>query len=291
MDSTSPPPSDSSDDPRAGVVEALRLLEQDPEAYPEAKKRLQGVLEHVEESDQEPHLTVEELKRLAEHPGPVQLPDHVYRCRLCMDLFLVLKSEHRATVPPPSPGRRAEKDSREQTEKTQTGKRRTRHLVRAAVLIGLMAVLRFTYSSPTLIIETGMLQQQGEPVSASTVPGRKELETLRETRLSLLDGSRITLAPGSTFRIGTRLDRTRYLRLTEGELEGGIAGASSKLHILFGSLQLLPGTSTYQLQVQEGRATVTVHQGAVDIQISDETVTLKTGETRTWDFQETPPSL
>lgn len=264
-------------------MEALRVLEKDPEAHPEAKRRFQGLLEHVEESGKEPHLTLEELQTLADHPDKQPLPEHLRRCRICMEVFQVLRI-NRKLRPAFRSGSSASHESSDSTPRPLSRKRQTRLWITVSALFLALFVLRAAYLSPKLIIESGRIQLEGHTLAATTIPGRKDLEALQETQLSLLDGSRITLAPGTTFLIGTRLNRERHLTLRNGQLRVGMAGSSSRLVLEGGPIRILPGVATYSLEVSDEKVLLDIVQGELTVEAREGPVTLNAGDRRSWDL-------
>ena len=275
---------ESSQDPKAGLVEALRLLEKDPESHPEAKQRLQGWLEQVEESHQEPHLTLDELKDLADHPGERPLPEHLRRCRMCMDLFQVFSAESPAASDTPSKSSRPSTAPETAPAQPKQPFKPARMLKVAGFLIVLFFAIQFLYRPPTLIVESGQLLRKGSEIQGSRVPAGAPLETLRETQLTLLDGSRLILEPGSVFRIGTKLDRTRHLTLQSGSIQVTMTDASSNLACFSGPLRISPGTASYVIQTDGNSVTLTVLEGAVETESSEGSVMVTSGKTRSWDL-------
>ncbi len=179
----------------------------------------------------ERHLSLAELRSLVQCRRQAQdaweLPEHLAACPLCLDLFSALESEER---PLSSPARsRYQRLFAPPIQSTE--RRRIRVLwlypltaIAASLLImatGIYLLASGTGRMPGKILDgSGNLAAGGGAVlsAGAGVPVRQEIVTETGMNLALADGSRITVAPQSRFRLVTPWIGKSTLYLSRGDV-------------------------------------------------------------------------
>ncbi|MBU4212291.1 MAG: FecR family protein [Verrucomicrobia bacterium] len=179
----------------------------------------------------ERHLSLAELRTVVQcrrqAPDAWELPEHLSACPLCLDLFAALESEERPlSNPARSRYQRLFAPSLPSTERRRTLVPWLYPLtaIAAGLLVmaaGIFLLVSGTGRTPGKILDgSGNLAAGGGAVlsAGAGMPVRQEIVTETGMKLALADGSRITVAPQSRFRLVTPWIGKSTLYLSRGEV-------------------------------------------------------------------------
>jgi hypothetical protein len=178
------------------------------------------------------HLSLAELRTLVQGhrqaPDAWELPTHLSSCPLCLDLFEALESEERPlSNPARSRYQRLFAPLIPSTERRQDRMPWVYPLTAIAASLLIMATGIYLLASGigrtpgNIILDgSGNLAAGGAAVLSAGVgvPARQEIVTETGMNLALADGSRITVAPQSRFRLATSWIGSSTLYLSRGDV-------------------------------------------------------------------------
>ncbi|GEM_PF-3370297 len=266
-----PPPSERD---RELLVHALKELEANPEGNP-ARAQLRTWLEQQEDPEQAPQIKLEELQELVQRRRKegkaFELPDHVRRCAVSLDLFQAMLSESPSESRQPMSNRKPSEIS----SSLESRPARSRPQQIRVLAIGFVASALFVAAThallrpPRALLEEGVMAQGSRQLKGGFLPGRKELESLQASKISLLDGTLIRLEPGSRIRLGKTLRQEPRLFLLEGSLSMVIPGGNPSLSLITDPITLLPSPSSYEVRYEAERVQVEVSRGSLNYEQPD----------------------
>lgn len=265
---------------RQDLLNTLRELEQNPDGNAAARKQFRGWLATREEAPPGRHFELHELRSLAERRrregSGFQLPEHLLECPVCMDLFQVLCEEKTALASVPGATRHGQLTDSHTASEPQKIRRKPLLMLAACFVLGLMlwAYLR----PPGIILESGALRAAAETLQDGTLPARRHLEALRQTRLRFLDGSSITLEPGTSIRIGRNARLHPFIELSADEARFDFRDARTAPQLRSGNLRILPANAEFQLTATDEVQTLTVLRGGLTIRNGSETRSVSEGD-------------
>lgn len=280
---TSFPPNPPEPDIRKNLVKTLRTLERDPSGNDAARNQFRGWLSSPKHTAPDYHLELHELKDLVQkrqrEGAAFQLPTHLLECRMCMELFQVLCQESAPDAGPIAPQHGRATDKPSPAKRVKTGKRRNPLFIPGIAAALLLGLLLWGYLRPPgIVLESGALRTESETLRDGALPARIPLQALRQTQLRFLDGSGITLEPGTRIHIGRTPGLHPVIEVTSGEARFDFRDARAAPQLRSGDLRILPANAEFELTANDGVHTITVLRGGLQIRHASETRSLNAGD-------------